>query len=74
VLTSFAGIDISFGEGGPAFFETRMLDGVDKLDCIDTATWNEAFVGHHAMMTRLLGWAARLRTHPYNMEHNCYGA
>ena len=27
VLTSFAGIDISFGEGSPAFFETRVLDG-----------------------------------------------
>ena len=35
VLTSFAGIDISFGEGSPAFFETKVLDGVDELDCLE---------------------------------------
>ena len=35
MLTSFAGIDISFGEGSPAFFETRVLDGLDELECLD---------------------------------------
>ena len=35
MLTSFAGIDISFGEGSPAFFETRVLDGIDELECLE---------------------------------------
>ena len=35
VFTSFAGIDISFGDGPPAFFETRVLDGLDELECLE---------------------------------------
>ena len=57
VLTSFAGIDIRFGEGSPAFFETRVLDGIDELDCVNASSWEEALVGHQALVTRWVGWA-----------------
>ena len=57
VLTSFAGIDISFGEGSPAFFETRVLDGLDELDCLEASSWDEALSGHQALVNRWGGWA-----------------
>ena len=56
VLTSFAGIDIRFGEGSPAFFETRVLDGIDELDCLEASSWDEALSGHHALVNRWGGW------------------
>jgi len=42
VLTSFAGIDLSFGEGRPAFFETRVLDAGDELECLTSVTLEQA--------------------------------
>jgi hypothetical protein len=57
VLTSFAGIDIRFGEGPPAFFETRVLDGIDELDCLETSSWEEALIGHRALVHRRGDWA-----------------
>ena len=57
VLTSFAGIDIRFGEGSPAFFETRVLDGLDELDCLEASSWDEALSGHQALVNRWGGWA-----------------
>jgi len=53
VLTSFAGIDIGFGEGPPAFFETRVLDGYDELECLESLSWNEARARHAAATERL---------------------
>ena len=61
VLTSFAGIDISFGEGPPAFFETRVLDGMDELECLESASWEEALGGHAALTERWSGWAEAAR-------------
>ena len=61
VLTSFAGIDISFGDGQPAFFETRVSDGIDELECAASASWPEA-LGRHAVLTeRWSGWADAAR-------------
>ena len=57
VLTSFAGIDISFGEGPPAFFETRVLDGIDELDCLESSSWEEALIGHRTLVHRWGDWA-----------------
>ena len=57
VLTSFAGIDISFGDGPPAFFETRVLDGIDELECVDSSSWAHATAVHRAMVERWSGWA-----------------
>ena len=56
VLTSFAGIDISFGEGPPRFFETRVLDGLDALECGECSTWEDALAGHQALVDRWSGW------------------
>jgi len=61
VLTSFAGIDISFGEGPPTFFETRVLDGLDELDCLEASTWEDAMAGHEAVTERWSGWADAAR-------------
>jgi len=57
VLTSFAGIDLSFGDGTPTFFETRVLDGLDELDCLETTSWDDALIGHQALVNRWGGWA-----------------
>jgi hypothetical protein len=57
VLTSFAGIDISFGDGPPAFFETRVLDGCDELECLESGSWDEAIAGHKALTERWTCWA-----------------
>jgi len=57
VLTAFAGVDISFGDGPPAFFETRVLDGFDELECVESPSWDEALAGHRAMAARWGGWA-----------------
>jgi hypothetical protein len=54
VLTSFAGIDISFGDGPSAFFETRVLDGCDELECSESSSWQDA-VGRHAALTERWG-------------------
>ena len=67
VLTSFAGIDISFGEGPPTFFETRVLEGLDELDCLESSTWEDAMAEHEAMVDRWSGlaeaaWGATQRT------------
>jgi hypothetical protein len=62
VLTSFAGVDISFGEGPPMFFETRVLDGIDELECRETSSWAEALVEHEAMTERWSGWADAARS------------
>jgi len=67
VLTSFAGIDISFGEGPPTFFETRVLEGLDELDCLESSTWEDAMAEHEAMVDRWSGlaeaaWGATRRT------------
>jgi hypothetical protein len=56
VLTSFAGIDISFGEGSPAYFETRVLDEFDALDCLETSSWDDALVAHQALANRWGAW------------------
>ena len=61
VLTSFAGMDISFGDGPPAFFETRVLDGFDELDCFESASWTEALGRHAVLMERWSGWAEAAR-------------
>jgi hypothetical protein len=57
VLTSFAGIDISFGDGPPAFFEAHVLDGCDELECLDPSSWEEALGRHQALTERSSGWA-----------------
>ena len=57
VLTAFAGIDISFGDGAPAFFETRVLDGIDELACVDSSSWDEALAAHQALVGRWSGWS-----------------
>jgi hypothetical protein len=61
VLTLFAGIDISFGDGPAAFFETRVLDGTDELECLESACWEEALGGHAALTERWSGWAEAAR-------------
>jgi hypothetical protein len=62
VLTSFAGIDISFGEGSPAFFETRVLDGMDELAYLESSSWHEAVGRHQALTERWTGWADAARS------------
>lgn len=57
VLTSFAGIDLSFGDGPPAFFETRVLDGCDELECLESPSWSEARARHAAATERWSDWA-----------------
>jgi hypothetical protein len=61
VLTSFVGIDISFGEGNPAFFETKVLDGVDELECLEAITWDEALGRHRAATEQWRCWADAAR-------------
>jgi len=61
VLTSFAGIDISFGEGSPAYFETKVLDGLDELDCLEAFSWDEALGRHRAATQRWGSWADAAR-------------
>ena len=52
VLTSFAGVDLSFGDGPPAFFETRVVDGCDELECVETSSWEAAVAKHAALIDR----------------------
>ena len=52
VLTLFAGIDISFGDGPPALFERRVLDGCDELECLESGSWDEAIARHEALAER----------------------
>jgi hypothetical protein len=61
VLTSFLGIDVSFGDGEPAFFETKVLDGMDELECTQHSTWTEALDGHDASRKRWSRWAEAAR-------------
>jgi hypothetical protein len=61
ILTSFAGIDISFSEGPPAFFETRVLDGMDELECLESVSWEDDLGGHAALTERWSGWAEAAR-------------
>jgi hypothetical protein len=57
ILTAFAGIDLSFGEGEPTFFETRVLDGYDELECREASSWDDALAGHATLAERWSGWA-----------------
>ena len=57
ILTTFLGIDIDFGEGRPSFFETRVLDALDELECVQYPLWEEALSGHHAAVKRWSRWA-----------------
>ena len=61
VLTSFAGIDLSFGDGAPAFFETRVLDGCDELECLESPSWSEARARHAAATERWSAWGETAR-------------
>jgi hypothetical protein len=62
ILTSFAGIDLSFGDGPPAFFETRVLDGCDELECSESSSWDEALGRHAALTDRWSDWAEVARS------------
>jgi hypothetical protein len=61
VLTSFAGIDLSFGDGPAAFLETRVLDGYEELECREAAAWDEALAAHTALTQRWSAWAGTAR-------------
>jgi hypothetical protein len=61
VLTAFAGIDLSFGDGPPAFFETRVLDGYQELECREASSWDEALAAHTALTERWSAWAEAAR-------------
>ena len=72
VLTSFLGIDISFGDGEPAYFETRVLDGCDELECSQHSTWSRALSGHHALTKRWSRWAdAAWRESERSLSERC---
>jgi hypothetical protein len=62
VVTSFAGIDLSFGDGPPAYFETRVVDGSDELECVESSSWEAALAEHAALTDRWSGWAETARS------------
>ena len=60
VSTVFIGLDHSFGEGPPLYFETLVFGGplADKMDRY--ATWDEAEAGHKKMVERVEKAEARI--------------
>jgi hypothetical protein len=55
VSTVFLGIDHQFGKGPPILFETMaFLSTGESIDCVRYATWEDAEIGHKAMVRRML--------------------
>jgi len=52
VYTTFLGIDHAFGGGTPVLFETMVFPECDEWERY--CTWEEAEVGHRAMVNKLL--------------------
>ena len=50
VSTVFLGLDYSFGNGPPLFFETMVLGGPIDQETKLYTTWDEAVTGHQAMV------------------------
>lgn len=65
VSTVFLGLDHGFyGEGPPLVFESMaFVDGL-STDCARYASWDEAEIGHHAMVRRMLEHVALSRHNP----------
>ena len=61
VLTTFVGIDLNFDEGKPMFFETKVMDDLEELECRQYSTWNEGLDGHNASVMRWSRWADAAR-------------
>lgn len=73
VSTIFLGLDPSFGEGPPMLFESKAfermphIDGLNihlgtAFDCERYSTWEDAEIGHKAMVERLR--VAQMKTPP----------
>ncbi len=55
ISTVFLGIDLSFGEGPPLYFETMVFPNernMSELDCERCSTWDEAVAQHKAMVEK----------------------
>jgi hypothetical protein len=53
----FLGLDHRFsGKGPPLLFETMAFEGEDwaAIDCVRYAAWEDAEIGHAAMVRRML--------------------
>jgi hypothetical protein len=60
VSTVFLGLDHRFiGDGPPIVFETMVFDDYEAGDCYRYATWDEAALGHEAVVKRLRKRLAR---------------
>lgn len=64
VSTVFLGLDYQFGKGPPLLFETMAFfnegEGRERFNDFDQArysTWEDAELGHKAMLKRCLKWA-----------------
>jgi len=54
VSTVFLGLNHSFGEGKPLIFETMIFGGVRDGYMVRYSTWDEASVGHDAIVKEFL--------------------
>jgi hypothetical protein len=55
VSTVFLGVDHRFDRGPPILFETMVFLAADEsIDCVRYATWEDAEIGHKAMVRRML--------------------
>jgi hypothetical protein len=53
VSTVFLGLDNGSGIGAPVLFETMVFNGPLDQECERYSTWDEAEVGHKAMLERV---------------------
>ena len=53
ISTVFLGLDHQFGDGPPLIFETMVFGGPLDMEQERYATWEEAEIGHMAMVARV---------------------
>ena len=53
ISTVFLGLDNSFGEGPPLFFETMIFGGKHDQDIKRYSTWQEAEEGHGRLVKKI---------------------
>jgi len=64
ICTAFLGIDVGFGVGEPILFETMVLGGMFDRELYRYCTWEDAQVGHAAMLERVKAQDRRLASNP----------
>lgn len=61
ISTVFLGLDYRYGEGPPLVFESMAFeaDSWSAIDCMRYASWDDAEIGHKAMVRRMLEHVAK---------------